>query len=98
MTIPALLAEIRSALRTAWGPDTCAPEDIPDWSEANPARGQCANTALIVHDFFGGVLMQGEVMVDGTRVDFHWWYPGRARSSRSFHGSAMARLAGFARV
>lgn len=61
------------ALRESWGPDTCAPEDIPDWSLDNPARGQCATTALVIHDFFGGSLVTGEVMVDDERVDFHWW-------------------------
>lgn len=61
------------ALRESWGPDTCAPEDVPDWTPDNPARGQCATTALVIHDFFGGSLVTGEVVVDGERVDFHWW-------------------------
>ncbi len=54
------------------GTDTCAPEDIGDWSEENPARGQCATTAVVVHDYFGGDLVRGEVHVRGERVDFHW--------------------------
>ncbi len=69
MTLEAVIL----ALRESWGPDTCAPEDIADWTPDNPARGQCATTALVLHDFFGGSLVMGEVIVDGERVDFHWW-------------------------
>lgn len=61
------------ALRESWGPDTCSPEDVSDWSTANPARGQCATTAVVLHDYFGGSLVRGEVIVQGERVDFHWW-------------------------
>ena len=69
MTLEAVIL----ALRESWGPDTCAPEDVADWTPDNPARGQCATTAVVLHDFFGGSLMVGEVIVDGERVDFHWW-------------------------
>jgi hypothetical protein len=77
MTLEAVIL----ALRESWGPDTCAPEDVADWTPDNPSRGQCATTAVVIHDFFGGVLMVGEVFVDAPdgsgllpeRVDFHWW-------------------------
>lgn len=64
---------LESALHAEWGPDTCAPEDIPDWTPQNPARGQCATTAVVVHDYYGGDLVRGEVHRGGTQVDFHWW-------------------------
>ncbi|MFF1945967.1 hypothetical protein ACFVWF_27905 [Rhodococcus qingshengii] len=67
------LVRLTAAMHAAWGPDTCAPEDIDDWSAANPARGQCATTAVVVHDYCGGDLVRGEVHVLGERVDFHWW-------------------------
>ena len=67
------LDQLTRALSRAWGPDTCAPEDRPQWSVDNPARGQCITTVLIVHDFFGGVLLRGEVVVGGEQVDYHWW-------------------------
>ncbi|MFD6514507.1 hypothetical protein [Rhodococcus sp. NPDC060176] len=57
------LVRVTEALNASWGPDTCAPEDIGDWSEENPARGQCATTAVVVHDYFGGDLVRGEVHV-----------------------------------
>lgn len=67
------LVLLTTALNAAWGSDTCAPEDIEDWSAANPARGQCATTAVVVHDYFGGDLVRGEVHVRGEQVDYHWW-------------------------
>ncbi len=70
---PATLAGLESALRTSWGPDTCAPEDQPDWTAGNPARGQCITTVMVVLDLLGGGLVRGDVLVDGTSVDFHWW-------------------------
>ncbi len=69
MTLEAVIL----ALRESWGPDTCAPEDVVDWTPDNPARGQSATTALVLHDFFGGSLVMGEVFIEGQRVDFHWW-------------------------
>lgn len=38
------------------------------WSRRNPARGQCAVTALLVHDFFGGTILVGTV-----RGEEHYW-------------------------
>lgn len=67
------LAELEHAIRRSWGADTCAPEDRPNWTPGNPARGQCGVTALVVNDLLGGDLVRGEVHVDGQRVDFHWW-------------------------
>lgn len=67
------LADVEHAIRSSWGADTCAPEDRPDWHPANPARGQCGVTALVLNDLLGGDLVRGEVHRDGMRVDFHWW-------------------------
>ncbi|MDA3644660.1 hypothetical protein LZ318_23805 [Saccharopolyspora indica] len=72
------LVEIERAIRSSWGADTCAPEDLPRWHAGNPARGQCGITAMVVNDLLGGDLVRGEVHVDGHWVDFHWWnrFPG----------------------
>lgn len=64
---------VSAALRESWGPDTCSPEDIASWSLENPARGQCATTAVVLHDYFGGSLVMGDVVVEGEWVDYHWW-------------------------
>ena len=59
-----------------WDRFTSASPD--EWTPENPARGQCAVTALIVQDMFGGELLRttvdGEshylnVIGDGTLVD-----------------------------
>ncbi|MCD9198076.1 YunG family protein [Aeromicrobium wangtongii] len=67
------LDTVAAALRESWGADTCSPEDVAAWHPGNPARGQCATTAVVMHDYFGGSLVMGEVLVNGARVDFHWW-------------------------
>jgi len=66
------LAGVEGVIRSSWGPDTF-PSDArnPVWDPANPARGQCGVTALVVHDLLGGDLVRGEVHVGGERVDFH---------------------------
>lgn len=44
------------ALKRAWCRETSS---VPDeWSPGNPARGQCAVTALIVQDTLGGILLR----------------------------------------
>lgn len=66
--------DIESAVRGCWARDTCDPVDADDWSTANPARGQCGTTALIINDLLGGELLVAEVLhADGTRQGVHWW-------------------------
>ena len=43
--------EFKQKLLTAYGPDTAHPS-FP-WSQENPTAGQCAVTALLVHETFG---------------------------------------------
>jgi hypothetical protein len=65
------LAAIEEAIRASWGPDTVDPDD--GWNPANPARGQCDVTALVVHDIFGGDLLSAGVFRGGERVEGHMW-------------------------
>ena len=44
-------------------------DDIPKWSADNPSAGQCAVTALIIHDYLGGQIYSG-VSQDGV---VHYW-------------------------
>ena len=53
-------------LRQVWRADTSFDPD--GWSPANPAFGQCAVTALIVQEAFGGELLRG-AYADGS----HYW-------------------------
>lgn len=66
------LADLVPAVRASWGADTCDESDLP-WDPANPGRGQCGVSALVVNDHLGGVLVCCEVLVDGARVGYHWW-------------------------
>lgn len=51
------------------------PDDLArgGWTSDNPSMGHCDITALVVHDFFGGELMVGEVHLDGDQQGHHWW-------------------------
>jgi hypothetical protein len=42
--------------------------DPEKWSPENPTHGQCAITALIIHDLFGGDLIRGKV----NGADHYW--------------------------
>ncbi|WP_189331272.1 YunG family protein [Actinoplanes ianthinogenes] len=64
---------IGPVLRSAWGRDTCDPHDLADWTPANPARGQCGVTALVVRELLGGELVLGEVFVGEDKVGHHYW-------------------------
>ena len=68
------LAELETVIRSSWSEQTCDPVDQADWSPANPARGQCAATALVVQDLLGGELLIAEVRnADGSRQGVHYW-------------------------
>lgn len=65
---------LRAAIRASWSIETCDPTDAAEWTPANPSRGQCAVTALVVHDQFGGQILEAEVhFQDGSRQGFHYW-------------------------
>ena len=67
-------ADIEAVIRSSWSEKTCDPVDLPEWSPENPARGQCAVTALVVQDLLLGELLLGEVHnVDGSRQGVHYW-------------------------
>jgi hypothetical protein len=67
------LSSLERVFRTAWGPDTGHPLDLDAWSPANPARGQCGVSALVLKELIGGDLMRGDVHLDGVRVGGHYW-------------------------
>jgi hypothetical protein len=57
---------LTAAIRDAWTRETSV--DPHGWSDANPAWGQCAVTALLIQESEGGELIRAEV--DGTS---HYW-------------------------
>jgi hypothetical protein len=65
-------ARIRAALRQAWSPETAV-----QWTEENPALGQCNVTAAVICDLFGGKVLRTRYPdiwhyyneIDGARYD-----------------------------
>ena len=55
------------AVRASWTRDTSYEPDR--WSDDNPAWGQCAVTALVIQDYFGGELVRATDGADTT----HFW-------------------------
>lgn len=53
------LDDLRQRLAACWDAETSASPE--EWSEVNPSRGQCAITAMIVQDIFGGDLLRTTV-------------------------------------
>jgi hypothetical protein len=60
---------VTDLLRAAWCRETASPSCQEAWSEANPAFGQCAVSALVVQDLMGGELLRAEVPGFGS----HYW-------------------------
>ena len=52
------IRELKELLNKAWTIETCSPYWRDNWSKENPYAGQCAITALIVNDYFGGKIMR----------------------------------------
>jgi hypothetical protein len=53
------IAELRHVVGRGWSASTSA--DPENWTEANPAWGQCAVSALLLQDAFGGELLRTDV-------------------------------------
>ena len=66
-------AEVEEALRESWARDTT--DDPLNWSEANPALGQCGVSALVVRAIYGGDIVIATVLDrHGNRTpDGHAW-------------------------
>jgi hypothetical protein len=65
--------QVASALHQSWSSETAR-----QWTEDNPAAGQCNVTVLLVHELFGGELLKTRLpegdhfynRIDGVRFDF----------------------------
>ncbi len=42
----------------AWNKETCVPSLRNNYNDENKSLGQCAITALVVNDYFGGKIMR----------------------------------------
>ncbi len=57
------LDDLYKILRKAWTRETAYPSCQKDWVSTDPSYGQCAITAMIVYDLFGGTIHR--IRVDG---------------------------------
>ena len=68
------LKDCEAILRKCWSAETSS--DSENWSPHNPAWGQCAVTAAVIQDFFGGDLMRGIVEINNgiqpVTVSHYW--------------------------
>lgn len=58
--------KLEKAFKVAWSIDTTYPDIKNKWSDKNRAYGQCAITALIIYDLYGGRLIYDQ-------TNFHIW-------------------------
>ena len=57
------------ALNASWSKDTAYRTDAENWTPDNPALGQCAITALLFNELYGGSIYSG--IADNGVV--HYW-------------------------
>ena len=60
------LNDLYNILRKSWSKDTAYPSCQKDWISTDPSYGQCAITAMIVYDMFGGSIHRIRVNGGGT--------------------------------
>ena len=56
--------DLYDILLTLWRPETCTPRMRANWTPENPTLGQCAVTAFLAQDLFGGKVY-GIALKDG---------------------------------
>ncbi len=70
---------IEGLFKKAWTKETCYPGSKDKWSEKIPEIGQCAITALIIQDLFGGDIVKNDKLhhyfnfIDMETLDFTKW-------------------------
>lgn len=57
--------DLYEALLPLWRPETCTPRMRRRWTADNPTLGQCAITAFLAQDLFGGLVF-GVPLGDGN--------------------------------
>ena len=70
------LGDLYEILRRAWGSETAYPSCQSEWVPSDPSYGQCAVTAMLVYDMFGGSIHRIRVSGGGThyfnKIDGHY--------------------------
>lgn len=70
------LGGLYEVLRPCWSKETAYPSCQAEWVESDPTYGQCAITAMLVYDMFGGTIHRIRVSGGGThyfnKIDGHY--------------------------
>lgn len=70
------LGDLYMILNDAWCKETAYPACQAEWNILDPTYGQCAVTAMLVHDMFGGTIHRIRVEGGGThyfnKLDGHY--------------------------
>lgn len=65
------IEELQDKLKNAWCAETSYYSE--KWDSSNAAYGQCAVTALIVNDYFGGDIVWAEVDLPSGEKESHYF-------------------------
>ena len=70
------LDDLYNILRKSWCNDSAYPSCQKEWNDSDPSYGQCAITAMLVHDMFGGTIHRIHIEGGGThyfnRINGHY--------------------------
>ncbi len=68
-----MVDEIRleKAIMESWCRATSSTKE--EWDDKNPARGQCAVTALILNDYLGGKIVQSDAVFPDGVTESHYF-------------------------
>ena len=58
------IERLTTAITSSWSHETTSTPD--EWSEENPARGQCVPTSLVVQDYLGGDIERLSTVYQGN--------------------------------
>ncbi|WP_425295469.1 YunG family protein [Nocardia abscessus] len=73
-----MLEASANGLRKSWSADTSS---APGWTEANGAKGQCAVTACVVHDYLVGYILNTVATLPNNETVSHYFISYMARRS-----------------
>lgn len=63
----------RTVLERCWQDDTTY-ASVDEYERNDPAYGQCAVSALLVHEYFGGDILRGKTVCEDTYFNGrHYW-------------------------
>ena len=64
------ISDLEAALLQSWSRQTSSDPDR--WHTDNPAWGQCAVTALVLNDYFGGRIVWANVALPGETISHYF--------------------------